>query len=48
MIILLILTLTVLAGAVGGLGILDLLHARLIMRLQPVQVLTRDPRRSRE
>lgn len=48
MIILLILTLTVLAGAVAGLGILDLVHARLIMSLQAAPAPGLDERRTCE
>lgn len=48
MTILLVLPLTVLAGAVGGLGILDLVHARLMTSLQAAQVPARDERRPRE
>ena len=48
MIILFILTLTVLAGAVVGLGILNLVHARLIMGLPAAPVATLDERRTCE
>jgi hypothetical protein len=42
MIVLFILTLAVLAGAVAGLGILNLVHARLIMGLQAAPAVTLD------
>jgi hypothetical protein len=48
MIILFILTLTVLAGAVAGLAILNLVHERLIVGLQAAPVPTLDEQRTCE